>query len=162
MRNRCLVPSNIHISKKDSTKGILIFDNIMFIDLTPYNRKCEKENSFAFLNILFQHNFEAGKEGQNQWGKVREVRVVRFTFEPSHVFFFKQPGMDRYLNRARQKLLRFENIFFMMNSYNKARLAEVGSLSARSKIAAKIFTKHIFTIFAKNASFLHVIANLQI
>ena len=99
--------------------GILIFDNIMFIDLTPYNRECEfcYENSFAFSNILSQHNFEAGKEGQNQWGKVREVRVVRFTFEPSHVFFFKQPGMKRYFDKARQKLLnRFENIFFMMNS----------------------------------------------
>ena len=96
--------------------GILIFDNIMFIDLTPYKRESEVcyENSFAFSNILFQHNFEAGKEGQNKWEKFLEVRVVRLTFEPSHVFFFKQPGMKRYFDRARQKLLRFENIFFMM------------------------------------------------
>ena len=67
--------------------------------------------------------------------KVLEVRAVRFTFEPSHVFFFKQPGMNRYFDRARQKLLRFGIIFFMMNSYNRARVAEVGSLSARAKMA---------------------------
>ena len=71
MRNVCLVPSNIHISQKGSTMGILIFENIMFIDLTPYNRESEfrYENSFAFSNILFQHNFVGGKEGQNKWGK---------------------------------------------------------------------------------------------
>ena len=51
--------------------GILIFDNIMFIDLTPYNRECEfcYENSFAFSNILSQHNFDTGNEGQNKWEK---------------------------------------------------------------------------------------------
>ena len=32
--------------------------------------------------------------------KVLEVRAKRFTFEPSHVFFFKQPGMNRYFDRA--------------------------------------------------------------
>ena len=41
------------------------------------------------------------------------------------------------------------------------RVAEVGSISARAKMAIKIFVKRVFTIFAKNASFLHVIANLQ-
>ena len=40
------------------------------------------------------------------------------------------------------------------------RMAEVGSLLARPKMAIKAFVKHIFTIFATNASFLHVIANL--
>ena len=82
--------------------GILIFDNIMFIDLTSYNRESEfcYENSFAFSNILFQHNFEAGKEGRISERKNLEIRAVRFTFEPSHVFFFKQPGMNRYFDRA--------------------------------------------------------------
>ena len=140
--------------------GILIFDNIMFIDLTSYNRECEfcYETFFAFSNILsLSIILKQAKKDKISGKKVLEVRVVRLTFEPSHVFFFKQPGMDRYSNRARQKLLRLENIFFMMNSYNKARLAEIGSLSA-----VKIFIKHMLTIFAKNASFLHVIANLQI
>ena len=40
-------------------------------------------------------------------------------------------------------------------------MAEVGSLSARAKMPIQIFVKRVFTIFAKNASFLHVIANLQ-
>ena len=92
--------------------------------------------------------------------KVLEVRAERFTFEPSHVFFFKQPGMNRYFDRARQKLLRFENIFFMMNSYNRARVAKVGSISARAKMAIQIFVKHIFTIYVTNVSFLHILANL--
>ena len=41
------------------------------------------------------------------------------------------------------------------------RVAELGSLSSEAKIAMKIFVKRVFTIFASNASFLRVIANLQ-
>ena len=44
----------------------------------------------------------------------------------------------------------------------KARVAEVGSLSARAKMVIKTFVKRVLTIFATNASFLRVIANLQI
>ena len=44
----------------------------------------------------------------------------------------------------------------------KARVAEVGSLSARAKVAIKFFLKCVFTIFATNASVWHIIANLQI
>ena len=40
------------------------------------------------------------------------------------------------------------------------RVAELGSLSSGTKMAEKIFVKHVFTIFATNASFLRVIANL--
>ena len=43
-----------------------------------------------------------------------------------------------------------------------ARVAEVGSLSARAKMALQIFVKRVVTNFAANASFLRVIANLQI
>ena len=41
----------------------------------------------------------------------------------------------------------------------RPRVAEVGSLSSKAKIAIKVFVRRIF---AKNASFLRVIANLQI
>ena len=41
------------------------------------------------------------------------------------------------------------------------RVAELGNLSSGAKKAMKIFVKRVFTIFASNASFLHVIANLQ-
>ena len=40
------------------------------------------------------------------------------------------------------------------------RAAELGSLSSGAKMAMKIFVKRVFTIFASNASFLRVIANL--
>ena len=43
----------------------------------------------------------------------------------------------------------------------KTRVAELGSLSSGAKMAMKIFVKRVFTIFASNASFLRVIANLQ-
>ena len=42
------------------------------------------------------------------------------------------------------------------------RAAEVGSLSVRAKMAIAIFVKHVFTIFATNASFLRVNANAYI
>ena len=38
-------------------------------------------------------------------------------------------------------------------------MVEVGSLSARTKIATKVFVRRVFAIFATNASFLCVIAN---
>ena len=42
------------------------------------------------------------------------------------------------------------------------RVAEVGSLSSGAKMVMKIFVKRVFTIFATNASFLRIIANLLI
>ena len=45
--------------------------------------------------------------------------------------------------------------------YMPVRVAELGSLSSAAKMAMKIFVKRVFTIFASNASFLRVIANLQ-
>ena len=42
-----------------------------------------------------------------------------------------------------------------------SRVAELGSLSSGAKRAMKVFVKRVFTIFASNASFLRVIANLQ-
>ena len=44
----------------------------------------------------------------------------------------------------------------------ETRMAEVGSHSSRAKMAIRIFVKQVFTIFAINASFLLVNANLQI
>ena len=44
----------------------------------------------------------------------------------------------------------------------KGKVAEVGRLSAKAKMATKVFVRRVFAIFATNASFLHVIANLQI
>ena len=46
--------------------------------------------------------------------------------------------------------------------YSLGRVVEVGSLSARTKIATKVFVRRVFAIFATNASFSCVIANLQI
>ena len=43
-----------------------------------------------------------------------------------------------------------------------ARVAEVGSLSVRAKMAIKIYVKGVFTIFGTNALFLRGNANLQI
>ena len=43
-----------------------------------------------------------------------------------------------------------------------SRVAELGSLSSGAKMAMKTFVKRVFTIFATNASFLCIIANLQI
>ena len=41
------------------------------------------------------------------------------------------------------------------------RVAELRSLSSGAKMAMEIFVKRVFTIFASNALFLRVIANLQ-
>ena len=41
-----------------------------------------------------------------------------------------------------------------------SRVAEAGSLSARAKMATKVFVMPVFAIFATDASFSRVIANL--
>ena len=43
-----------------------------------------------------------------------------------------------------------------------SRVAELGSLSSRAKMAIKIFVKRVFTILATNTSFLRITATLQI
>ena len=48
------------------------------------------------------------------------------------------------------------------NIFSLYRVAEVGSLSAGAKMATKIFVRRVFANFATNASFLRIIANLQI
>ena len=48
------------------------------------------------------------------------------------------------------------------NIFSLYRVAEVGSLSAWVKMATKIFVRRVFANFATNASFLRIIANLQI
>ena len=50
----------------------------------------------------------------------------------------------------------------MLLVYYTLRVAELGSLSWGAKMAMQIFVKGVFTIFATNALFLHVMANLQI
>ena len=47
------------------------------------------------------------------------------------------------------------------NVLGTGRVAELGSLSLGAKMVMQIFVKRVFTIFAKNASFVRVIANLQ-
>ena len=50
------------------------------------------------------------------------------------------------------------------DAFPHCRVAEVGSLSVGAKVAIKIktFVRRVLAIFATNASFLRVIANLQI
>ena len=55
-----------------------------------------------------------------------------------------------------------EKWMWIANCFNVDRVAELGSHLSGAKMAIKIFFKRIFTIFATNASFLRVFANLQI
>ena len=55
-----------------------------------------------------------------------------------------------------------EKWMWIANCFNADRVAELGSLSSGAKMDLKIFVKRVFTIFATIASFLRVIANLQI
>ena len=71
--------------------------------------------------------------------------------------------LPRELSRNQSVLLfdtlQFANISMFLLLWN--RVAEPGSLSSGAKMAMKIFVKRGFTIFALDASFLRVIANLQ-
>ena len=68
--------------------------------------------------------------------------------------------VKEYLSRKSETELRTA-LVKMEGGYVRYRVAELGSLSSGAKMAMKIFAKRVFTIFASNASFLRVIANLQ-
>ena len=53
-----------------------------------------------------------------------------------------------------------KHLGFLVSPF-RGRVAELGGLSLGAKMAMQIFVKRVFTIFASNASFLRVIANLQ-
>ena len=57
---------------------------------------------------------------------------------------------------------RMTNCVFNNLVWICTRVAELGSLSSGAKMAMKIYVKCVFTIFATNASFLRVIANLNL
>ena len=59
------------------------------------------------------------------------------------------------------KLLKYSNEIGIESTV-LIRVAEFGSLSSGAIMAMKIFVKRVFTIFATNAPFLRIIANLQI
>ena len=67
---------------------------------------------------------------------------------------------DSYLELQLLQPLRCFSLHLLFWLFNN-RVAELGSLSSGAKMAMKIFVKRVFTIFALNASFLRVIANLQ-
>ena len=53
-------------------------------------------------------------------------------------------------------------VMILMLKLDVIRVVELGSLSSGAKMALEIFVKRVYTIFTTNASFLRVIANLQI
>ena len=84
---------------------------------------------------------------------------------------FKTPPLCRrmFMNviNTTKIVRRVSNTVFFWTVESKSqrtsvRVAEVGSISARAKMAIKSFVKRVSTFFATNASFLRVIANLQI
>ena len=85
--------------------------------------------------------------------------------------YYRQCWQCLHQRREQKHLLDGEvitNLFFSKSKGNSSgykefpgRVAELGSLSSGAKMAMKIFVKRVFTIFASNASFLRVIANLQ-
>ena len=67
----------------------------------------------------------------------------------------------RFVKKYAPVVLEAEKICAKNASITPLRVAELGSLSSGAKMAMNIFVKRIFAIFASNASFLRVIANLQ-
>ena len=66
------------------------------------------------------------------------------------------------INHNNKQIQQLSQIIQQINFRSlPGRVAELGILSSGAKMAMKIFVKRLFTIFASNASFLRVIANLQ-
>ena len=70
--------------------------------------------------------------------------------------------LQGYTRKNFQLITTHKRIFCHLFIVPETRMAEVGSHSSRAKMAIRIFVKQVFTIFAINASFLLVNANLQI
>ena len=77
-------------------------------------------------------------------------------------FAFRTPSYWLQMSWRTSWLITLEcgEIFIQSILYSH-RVAELGSLSSGAKMPMEIFVKHVFTIFASNASFLRIITNLQ-
>ena len=90
-----------------------------------------------------------------------------------HSMSFQSVGDNKEIEHfyllQRMQIIPVNRVFVNSTKYcvtkilvlHTTRVAELGSLSSGAKMAMKIFVKRVFTIFASNASFLRVIANLQ-
>ena len=94
--------------------------------------------------------------------------LCRIKAPPAHVFDV-DPSLSPILRKSLLSPDQAEAIELdlcksvqKLHDFSTNMVAELGSLSLGTKMAMKIFVKRVFTIFATNASFLRVIANLQI
>ena len=99
---------------------------------------------FLFLLVAGQ----ACAEGSGQVLQIKNSKGETFSYK------------DRVAQE--KEVFDIKDRFAIILKYALTRVAEVGSLSSGAKMVIKTFIKRVFTIFATNASFMGVIANLQI
>ena len=99
---------------------------------------------FLFLLVAGQ----ACAEGSGQVLQIKNSKGETFSYK------------DRVAQE--KEVFDIKDRFAIILKYALTRVAEVGSLSSGAKMVIKTFVKRVFTIFATNASFMRVIANLQI
>ena len=101
--------------------------------------------------LLFLFFLVAGQACAEGGGQVLEIKNSK-----GETFSYK----DRVAQE--KEVFDIKDRFAIILKYALTRVAEVGSLSSGAKMVIKTFIKRVFTIFATNASFMGVIANLQI
>ena len=104
---------------------------------------------------------------ESKWHKVNGLSLLRTVIKVFVQRIYRDISIQTFLSvisavyssRTQNKsniVLNFKDVL------SSIRVAELGSLSSGAKMATKIFVKRVFIIFATKASFLRVIANLQI
>ena len=100
----------------------------------------------------FHGEVTIGEEWAKQW------RSPMLSIMNSDTAIAQQISQQRREGQKRNQQTLYERLVTVSVD---GRVAELSSLSSGAKMAMKIFVKRVFTIFASNASFLRVIANLQ-
>ena len=92
------------------------------------------------------------------------TKIIRFGTLNSPVVLKRSNANTIFLTQTPKSLFEIASskvCRLVIEEEVNSRVAELGSLSSGAKRPMKVFVKRVFTIFASNATFLRVIANLQ-
>ena len=128
----------------------------MFAQRLTFQRQSQKNYLVFALLARIQKNLVATVEKDFEIIQYSQLPIEE-QYQNNSRIGWEKPKMLFIFFFATKRPLGFSAFFRLA-----LRVAELGSLSSGAKMAMKIFIKRVFTIFTSNASFLRVIANLQI
>ena len=156
----------IFILGEPASCQLLLWDVWDFLNLQSLEEEPNCEGIIAlpcFVASVRLCQHPASNWARRQWSQFVPL-LLNSCFALSHFNILLKLEIGPGGNKTRMHEYNIHGVHTSLSSQciNQAGWQKLAAFSARAKMAAKKFVKCIFAIFATNASFLRVIANLQI